>query len=333
LAHQHINHRERLETCLAGQNPDHTPVSLWRHFPVDDQKPGELAASVVAFQRQYDFDLVKVTPASSFAIKDWGTGDRWIGNSEGTREYTHFPIVTAEDWGELKNLNPTQGSLGNQLTCLKMVMDEVASSVPVLQTIFSPLSQAKNLVGKDQLVVHLRKYPEAVQAGLETITQTTIRFLQETIKTGIDGIFYAVQHAQLGVLSEDEFERFGRAYDLRILEVAEELWLNMLHLHGENVMFNKVADYPCAIINWHDRKTKPSLAEALKIYPGVVCGGLQQWETMVSGTPQNVTNEALDAIQSTSGKRFILGTGCVLPIIAPRSNIEAAINASKGNKI
>ena len=29
---------------------------------------------------QYDFDLVKVTPASSFCLRDWGAEDRWTGN-------------------------------------------------------------------------------------------------------------------------------------------------------------------------------------------------------------------------------------------------------------
>ncbi len=34
--------------------------------------------------------------------------------------------------------------------------------------------------------------------------------------------------------------------------------------------------------------------------------------------------EATAAILATEGKRFILGTGCVLPVIAPQSNIAAA---------
>jgi uroporphyrinogen decarboxylase len=333
LVKQTMSHRERLETCLSGQMPDHTPVALWRHFPGDDQQPGELAASCVAFQRQYDFDLVKVTPASSFAIKDWGAQDQWIGNTEGTREYTGFPIRVAEDWEHLRPLDPARGALADQLTCLKMVTDELAGSTPVLQTIFSPLAQAKNLVGRDHLIIHIRENPSAVHAGLEVITQSTLRFLEKAMQANIDGIFYAVQHAQYGLLTETEFDQFGRAYDLRILQAASRLWLNMVHLHGEHVMFNKVADYPAAIINWHDRKTKPNLAEAQRIFPGVVCGGLQQWETMVSGTPQQVRAEALDAVQATAGKRFILGTGCVLPIIAPRSNIQAAIDAALGSKI
>jgi uroporphyrinogen decarboxylase len=127
-----------------------------------------------------------------------------------------------------------------------------------------------------------------------------------------------------GLLSETEYDTFGRPYDIQVLEPARGLWLNMLHLHGEDIMFNRFLDYPCKIINWHDRDTWPSLNQAQAMFPGAVCGGLQRERTMVLGTPESVTSEALDAIQATASKRFILGTGCVLPIIAPRANIWAA---------
>ena len=101
----------------------------------------------------------------------------------------------------------------------------------------------------------------------------------------------------------------------------------MLHLHGEEVMFDRFLDYPVAVINWHDRDTRPTLAEAQNSFYGAVCGGLQRERTMVLGTPEMVLAEARDAIQITQGQRFILGTGCVLPVIAPRGNILAARHA------
>jgi uroporphyrinogen decarboxylase len=122
----------------------------------------------------------------------------------------------------------------------------------------------------------------------------------------------------------DEFNEFGRAYDLQTLEPTNELWLNMLHLHGDEVMFSQLADYPVQVINWHDRDTPPTLSEGKKLFPGVVCGGLQREQTMVLGNPEMVTMQARQAIEETQGQRFILGTGCVLPIIAPHGNILAA---------
>lgn len=333
MAQSSLSHRARLEACLDGQAVDRPPVALWRHFPVDDQTPEGLAAAVTAFQQAFDFDLIKVTPASSFCLKDWGVDDRWAGNPEGTRDYTRRVVHHPEDWERLQPLDPALGTLGDQLTCLRLLAAEFSPQVPIIQTIFSPMSQAKNLAGPGDLLVHMRRNPDLLHAGLRRITETTIRFLEEAIQTGIDGVFYAVQHGQYGLLSTDEFTAFCRPYDLQVLEAARGLWLNLLHLHGEAVMFDQVMDYPVSIINWHDRQAPPTLAEAQALFRGVVCGGLRQWETMVLGTPDQVRAEATDAIQQTQGRRFILGTGCVLPTTAPLGNILAArqiVNISGG---
>lgn len=321
--------RERLQACLRGERPDRTPVALWRHFPVDDQSPHRLAAATSAFQHLFDFDFVKVTPSSSFSIRDWGATDRWTGSPEGTRDYDPPVIHQAADWEKLKILDPRKGSLGNQLECLKILIKEFSPSTPILQTVFSPLAQAKNLAGARNLILHLRRNPDAVQKGLEIITRTTMRFIDEAFALGIDGVFYAVQHAQYSLLTEAEFEVFGRGHDLPALQAATTGWLNMLHLHGDDVMFDQVSDYPVQIINWHDRNTPPSLPEAAALFKGMLCGGLRRWETMVLGTPEGVETEARDAIHSAPGGRFILGTGCVLPVIAPYGNIHAAVGAAQ----
>jgi uroporphyrinogen decarboxylase len=322
-----ITHRQRLETCLAGEKPDRTPVALWRHFPVDDQTPAGLAAVTLKFQKDYDFDLVKVTPPSSFFLKDWGIIDEWKGANGGNRDYVRRVIVDPEDWEKLEILSPTKGFLGAQLTCLRMIKDELGPGTPVLQTIFSPLSQAKNLVGPEKLPAHLRMYPEAVHAGLKTITENILRFTEAAFDIGIDGVFYAVQHAQYSILSEEEFLEFGKGYDQQCLQPAQAGWLNMLHLHGQDVMFDQVADLPIQIINWHDRETAPSLVEAKDRFPGVLCGGLRRYDPIVLGTPEEITAEAHDAIDSTNGIRFILGTGCVTPVTTPHGNLIAARKA------
>lgn len=319
-----ISHRQRLEICLAGEKPDRPPVALWRHFPVDDQTPEGLAAAILRFQREYDFDLVKVTPTSSFCLKDWGIDDEWKGADEGTRDYIQRVVHAPEDWETLKILSPTQGHLGAQLDCLRMIVKELGPDTPVIQTVFSPLSQAKNLVGPEKLLVHLRQYPDAVHTGLKTITENVLSFTEAALKTGIAGVFYAVQHAQYGLLSEVEYLTFGKEYDLQSLQPAKTGWLNMLHLHGQDVMFDQVVDLPINIINWHDRETAPSLAEAKERFPGVLCGGLRRYESIVLGTPEEIKAEAQDAIEATNGTRFILGTCCVTPIMAPHGNLLAA---------
>ncbi|HTX89575.1 MAG TPA: uroporphyrinogen decarboxylase family protein [Anaerolineales bacterium] len=320
-----LTHRERLQACLKNDPAlDRPPVALWRHFPVDDQVPESLAAAVIDFQGHYDFDLVKVTPASSFCLKDWGVEDVWEGHTEGTRRYTKSVVHSPKDWERLKVLDPRKaGNLAAQVDCLRRICAGLGPDVPVLQTVFSPLAQAKHLVEADTLAVHLRLYPEAVLKGLATIAETTRRFVEACLETDIDGIFYAVQHAQAGVLSLEEYKTFGLPADRTVMKAAKPLWCNLLHLHGSDVYFDLLLEYPVQIVNWHDRETPPSLAEAQKRFAGIVCGGISQ-ETIVFGDGSQVRKEAADAIRQTRGRRLLLGTGCVVPVIAPQGNILAA---------
>lgn len=320
-------HRTRMEACLSGNRLDRPPIALWRHFPVDDQQPESLAAATLHWQREYDWDLVKVTPASSFAIRDWGVEDEWRGDGEGTRSYTRRVVFSPDDWSSLKIIDADSPRLAAQLKCLSILRSELGPDVPLLQTVFSPLAQAKNLAGGELLLAHLRLRPDLVGRGLEIIAESTRRFIRAARAKGlIDGIFYAVQHAQAGLLSRDEFVEFGRSFDLQTLESARPLWLNVLHLHGENVYFNSIADYPVQVINWHDRDTPPSLVEAASRTRAVLCGGLRR-DTLVYGNAEAVLAEAASALQQTSGQRHLLGTGCVVPIIASHGSLMAARNS------
>ena len=324
-----MTRRERLEAVIRGEATDRVPVALWRHFPGDDYRPEDLAAAVVGFQRRYDCDFVKVTPASSFSVADWGVRDEWRGNEEGTRDYTHYVIQSPDDWARLPDLDPRAGFLGAQLKCLDLIRRDLADDVPFIQTIFTPLGQARHMAG-ERAVIHMRQNPAAFKAGLEKITQATIRFIEEAKKTGIAGLFYALQQASYSLTSLAEYAEFGKEYDLRVLAAvgrAKGLWLNVLHLHGNDVMFDLVADYPVQVWNWHDRDTPPTLREALPKVKGAVCGGLSRESVMLRGTPDDVRRQVADAIAQTSGRRLVIGTGCVTLVNTPESNLRAARTA------
>jgi uroporphyrinogen decarboxylase len=318
-----------MEQCLNGEMPDRIPVSLWRHFPVDDQDPMQLAKSIIEFQQLYDFDFVKVTPASSFCIRDWGVKDIWKGNPEGTREYQDPVIKKPGDWKKLKNLNPKTGELGNQIQCLRNIKSKISCDTPVIQTIFSPMSQAKNLAGKQTLLSQVKSNPDEVLEGLKVIQETTLDYITECKKLQIDGFFYAIQFAQKKLLSETEFLTFEKPFADEILNSVADNWLNVAHIHGEDIMFDLVSDLKVQILNWHDLCTYPDLQTGKAKITGAVCGGLRQIETMVLGDPGIVAGETVSAIQRTEGTRFVLGTGCVIPTITPSGNIRAAIDTAR----
>ncbi len=322
--------RKRLETVIAGEKPDRTPVALWRHWPGDDQNTDTITAAHLKWQQDYDWDLLKVGPASSYSVVDWGVRDRWAGHIEGTRETTHYPIQEPDDWGKLKVLDPYRGMLGTQIEALRNIGGTLKEEVPFIPTIFSPLAQAKHLAGKEKLLTHLREYPDEFYRGLETITQTTLQFIEAAKETGISGIYYAVQHARYPLLSRDEFITFGRVYDLRVLEAVQDLWCNLLHVHSTNIMFDLVANYPVQFVNWHDRDTTVNLVDGLSRIRNAASGGISQW-TIHQENADNALAEARDAMLQTGGRRLMLGTGCVIMVTTPTRNIRAVREFVEGS--
>ena len=319
---KNMSKRERLEAAIAGAPVDRPPVALWRHWPGDDQEANALAAAHLKWQSDYDWDLVKVGPASSYSVVDWGLQDRWVGHIEGTRETTQRPINSPADWEKLRPLDPTKGMLAEQIKALHLVGEGLRGQAPFIATIFSPLSMAKHLAGNEIVLSHLRHSPDALHRGLATMTESILRFIGAARATGIDGIYYAVQHAAYPLLNRDEFDTFGRAYDRRVLESVADLWCNIVHLHGKSVMFDAVADYPMAFLNWHDRDTDISLAEGLAQMRLAASGGVSQWTLHQEG-PAAALAEIQDARAQTNDRRLLLGTGCVIMTTTPLRNIRA----------
>lgn len=316
------NKRKRLEAAIAGERVDRPPVALWRHWPGDDQDAVALAAAHLKWQADHDWDVVKVGPASSYSVVDWGVEDRWEGHIEGTRLTTRYPIAAPSDWEALRPLDPGRGMLARQVEALRLVGEGLRGDTPFLATVFSPLSMAKHLAGNEVVITHMRRHPDALRRGLETLTESILRFIDAARPAGIAGVYYAVQHAAYPLLSPAEFDAFGRPYDLRVLESATDLWCNIVHLHGSQVMFDRVADYPMAFLNWHDRDTGISLADGLAQTRAAASGGVSQWTIHQEG-PEGMLAEAADARAQTGDGRLMLGTGCVVMTTTPLRNIRA----------
>ncbi len=315
--------RERIHAAIRGAPVDRVPIALWRHFPGDDQKAEALAAAHVAFQKRYMWDLLKVTPAAGYYGDDWGLRAGYKPNREGVRHYAERPIKKPVDWVRLKPLDVSEGVYGRELHALALVRQALPDDV-ILSTIFSPLTVARTLSGEQALARYVRENPEDLHKGLEIITDVTARFAAETLAAGCDGIFFATQCATIEYLTVEEYEEFGRPYDLRVLEAASAADLRVLHIHGTAIMFDELTDYPVDAVNWHDRRTTPTLAEARHRFSGCLAGGINEWETLSSGTPDLVAAEVRDAIAQTGGARHIVAAGCVIPVDIPPDRIQAA---------
>ena len=320
--------RARILAAIQGRPVDHPPVSLWRHFPEEDQTAAGLTAATLRWQTRFTFDLIKFMPPGDYPIIDWGGVTTYEGARSGTRTTVRYPVKSPADWPALRPLDVQQGFNKVVLEAIAMTRAALDPDVPLLHTLFSPLTIAMKL-SAGRAVEDARSHPDALHQALESIGSTTRAMAEAALAAGADGFFFATQCADETVMSQEEYLAFGLPYDLVALEVIRPDTIVMLHMHGTRPMFDLHHRYPANILNWHDRHAGPGLAEGRQRSGRCVAGGLDE-RLIAARSAHDVAAEAANALQATHGEGHILAPGCVIPIDTPEANVEAAVTVARG---
>ncbi len=302
--------RERVLAALKGEPVDRPAFSLWRHFHDRDATPEGLVEATLEFVRRWQPDFVKHTPTGLYAVEDWGLPIRRFDDPHHPPERVRPLFDAPHGWYELEVLNVRAGALGRELRGLRLLREVLPPEVPILMTVFSPLTLAYKLVG-ERVVDDLRDAPEALHAGLRVITATMTRYVVAVREAGADGLFFATQLATENWLTREEYARFGEPYDRQVLEAWPGGEPVVLHLHGTRVFFDLAESYPADGVSWHDHETSPSLAEALERTRKGLVAGLDR-NAFLQGADV-VRRQVREALAVTGGRRHVLAPSCVIP--------------------
>ncbi len=318
-----MNKRERVYAALEGAPVDRVPISIWRHFHKQNQTPTGLASSTLAFYKRYDFDFIKITPSSLYAIKDWGAQIVFSKDDE-QPSYLKKPLITKpDDWRDLTTLSGLDGTYGQILETIKLIKKQLTDDdVPLLMTIRSPLTIAYQMA-EELLFNHLDNYPTDVHIGLATIAETICRFANVALEVGADGIFFFNQLASADLLSEKTYQTFAVCYDLIALEqVKSQPAPLVLHLQGEHVFFESVNQYPVHAISWNCHRDNVSIKDALNLTDKTLVTGLTRLG-LEKNTPEEVMAQVEETISQTDGRRLILAPPGPISSQTPDANLQA----------
>lgn len=318
-----MNKRDRIYAALEGLPVDQVPLSMWRYFHKQEQTPTGLASATLAFYKRYNFDLIKLTPGTLYAIEDWGAKIVFSDDDEQPSQLKKAVISKPADWRNLATLRGTDGTYGQMLESIKLVKNQLSDEdAPVLMTVFTPLTIAYQLAG-DVLFDHLENHSTDVHIGLATIAETISRFANVALDAGADGIFFNSQMATTTLLSEENIQTYAVAYDLIALErVKSQPVPLILHLEGDNVHFDVVNQYPVHAISWRNNGANVSVDEALTLTEKTLMTGLQP-TVLEEGQPNLIIEEMQKAIQTTGGHRLILASCPGIPPKTPDENLQA----------
>jgi len=318
---------ERVQAALRGQSVDRAPVSAWWHDYEREWSAAGLAESTLEAFRKYDWDFIKVNPRYSYYAEDWGAV--YQPYDDRLPQITEKPVQSPGDLRKILPLDPTKGAWGEQLDALRLVADGVAGQAPFIQTVFSPLAVMSRLTGSVKYTQRLmRESAGELEAALGAIEVTLTAYVGECLEAGASGIFYAaVEWGSADNISWEEYERFGKPYDLRVLAAAGAATLNVLHVCQQNNHVMRVLDYPVHAFNWDvGGLGNPTFAQVLAKTGKAVMGGVRTG-TMRSGEYSDVIREAGAAAADTNGARFLKTPGCSIDPETPEANLFALTGA------
>ena len=305
--------KERIRAVINGEKPDKIPYSFWTHMPGLDLDPEAIAQKTYEFYKKYDFDFVKTMNNGMYAIEDFGCK---VDYSEivkgGVAKVISTPIHCRKDWDKLAVCPCTQGSNARELRHLSLVLDKLeGEEVPVIFTAFTPITIANKICGGKLMSYIEDGGADNVKYALEVITQTTEQLVSAAIDLGADGIFLASQMSSYDKCTVDQYLEYGKPYDLRVLDAAKDGWMNTIHCHGENIIFEILKDYPVQVFNWHVWETLPDLDEAYALTGKCLMGGLNRSD-ITKGNKGAVQNQIFQCFKQMNGMHQILTPGCVI---------------------
>ena len=334
-----MNSMERIRAMVEGKPVDRIGVAAWYHMPLLDHVPKDFAKGIINSCEMMKWDICKIQYHGKYF--DNAMGNTYIPSTSATSLFgpvTDYAVYHPKMFRDLKMPSLKTGPLARELELTKRIQDELKGKLPILPTIFSPLGTARDLYGglffPQYIKAAIQYHPEDVHKGLEIIAEATQMFLDELLKMGVDGIFFAEAFASTDDMDRPTHEEFSTKYDLPILQsTVGKTWFNMLHVHGyKNLRFNEYEElgYPVQAYNWEDRVSDPthepmSLKMVRQMTDKILMGGVEFWHDFNSETNDREAVKAVikarlvDALEQLGpdDKKFIFTPGCSVKMHVP----------------
>jgi len=308
---------------LHGARIDRAPVASWRHFYQSEWDADALAKALVDFQADYEWDLIKLNYRATFYAEAWGLKAQPGPNDHCKGPNPVPPFRSADNSPDLLEPPELPSSFYQQLAVLQLVRERFPG-LPLISTCFNAISVLADLFDGDDLVREaFVTQPNWVHRSLEVINRTLIRFSQQAIRLGADGIFFATtEWAEAPTISWPVFLEFVLPYDREFLQKVKAPW-NIFHVCGGKNYLPSLLKLDVAGFSWDP--TLPgnlTLREAAEKTDRILIGGLSR-QTLEEATPVEVRNQAEQVLQEISPHRLILAPGCTARPNVPPANLHA----------
>ncbi|MGH9828806.1 MAG: uroporphyrinogen decarboxylase family protein [Blastocatellia bacterium] len=304
-----MNKIERVLAALGGSEVDRPPFSFWYHFGLQHMPGPVHAQAEIDFYRAYDLDFIKVMNDYPYPLP--------AGLDA---------LESEDDWKRIEPVDGHSACWREQLTALSRIHDAVGNEALFIDTIFSPWTTARRLAPLGGLERARKQFPETVLTAMGHIATSLATFSREAVSHGASGIFLSLGAATSDVLSEEEYRTWCRPFDLEVLEAVKSAPFNVLHIHGKNIFFDSVLDYPANALNWSHYATAPSLKDGKSKAARTVLGGIDEANASHVSAPE-IAEQVKRTIREIGTTGIIITPGCSIPTDTSERNMRAVKHA------
>ncbi|MCI8549657.1 MAG: methyltransferase [Lachnospiraceae bacterium] len=235
-------------------------------------------------------------------------------------------VCTEED---AKNLAVPKVGAGRTGECIRGIREAAGTITdrPLFAGSIGPYTLAGRLMGMTEIMVMCYEEPETVGMVAEKAAEFLISYIGAFKEAGADGVILAEPAA--GLLSPNLINEFSTPYVAKIREAVEDDSFLVIYHNCGNVepimeQMRQVDAYAYSFGNAID------VEKALQVIPQdrLVMGNIDPAGVLRGGTPDTVREETRKLLERCSGyPNFVISSGCDIPPMTPKENIEAFFEA------
>lgn len=292
-----------------GPGPGYVPGAFFMHFGEQSRFGPAAVEKHLEYFRSTGMDFVKVQYEQAFPPRP--------------------EIRTPADWKAM----PRYGLdfYRPQLEVVDGLVKAAGREALVLVTLYSPFMCAGHTVGRTELARHIEEDGEAVQKGLDTITESLLGFARECRNLGADGFYASTQGGERDTFRDAGlFGKYVTPSDLALFrEIDRASAFNILHVCDFEAPYADLTPflpYPGHVISCNPRLTtgEVSLRELARRFDRPIMGGMDRKGVIGTGSDEDIRRATEDVLRAAPD-RFILGAECTVPGTARWEGLRTAI--------
>ncbi|HLR35366.1 MAG TPA: uroporphyrinogen decarboxylase family protein [Tissierellales bacterium] len=242
-------------------------------------------------------------------------------------------VKSVNEIDSLKVADPLKdGKLPILIKALKLTKDALIDEVDVGASMSGPFSVAASVVGTENLMKWMIKYPKKIHTLMEIVAESNNRYIEEVAKLGIS-IGFADPVSSTSLISPKQFREFslpalqqnvdkikettGSAPSIHICGKSKGIWEDVVNTGISNFSIDNAEDL---------EEAKELMGDRV-----VITGNVPPVDVVYKGTKEDIFKSVKECIRKghDSPKGYILSTGCQIPMHTPMENIDVFMNAGK----